>query len=840
MLKHRIALLSICSVVLAAAVLARGPQVADTVVNPLASSQAAAAAGQQTFVGTCQSCHNVGGTGDADRGVPALNTTNLKQGDGDADLFRTIKSGIPGTGMPAYGALSDQQIWQLVSYIRSLQAARAAGPARTAPAANAAAVPGNAAAGEAVFFGAKAACATCHEVNGRGGVVGPDLSNAARLDVAALRQKIVSPNTPLPAAGGGGGFGGRGGRGFGGGGAAVTVIAKTTAGATIRGIRRNEDTFSLQMIDATGKLQLLDKRQLASVSVDPKSLMPEDYGQRLTADEITNVVAFLKAQTGRDEAKIMQAPMASGGLTYERMVNSKAEPQNWPMYWGGYNGMHYSPLTQITAANVSRLRPAWTFPLVTVNADGRPGGVLEGTPLVVDGVMYATGSGNPSTVVALDARTGRELWRWSRQQKTVNPYQINPYSRGVAMLNNRIYVGTLDAALIALDARSGRQLWEVPVADTMEGITITSPPLIVKDKVLVGSSGGEYATRGRLDAFDAASGKHLWRFYTTAGDDDPNSQTWKGDSWKTGGAPTWLTGSYDPELNTVYWATGNPSSQIDRSVRGDGDNLYSDCVIALDPDTGKLKWYYQFTPNDGHDWDSVQALVLVDRVWHGQNQKLLLHADRNSHFYVLDRTNGKFLSGTPYVYQNWNTGFDEKGRPKPLPNSNSSPEGSYLIYPSLGGGTNWQSPSYSPATGWFYLSYQESGQQFASAPATAQRGQQNTGRGRGSNPATRQPADPEPNSGIKAIDVETGKTTWQFPTFQGSLSNGVLATGGNVVFGSVRDGNLLALDAKTGKYLWHYQTGGSHAAAPMSYSINGTQYIGFSAGNVIFAFSLAQ
>jgi alcohol dehydrogenase (cytochrome c) len=227
-------------------------------------------------------------------------------------------------------------------------------------------------------------------------------------------------------------------------------------------------------------------------------------------------------------------------------------------------------------------------------------------------------------------------------------------------------------------------------------------------------------------------------------------------------------------------------------------------------------------------------------VWHGQARKLLLHADRNSHFYVLDRTTGKFLQGTPYVYQNWNTGFDANGRPKPLPNSNSSPEGSYLIYPSLGGGTNFQAPSYSPITGWYYLEYSESGQQFASTPVNPPRGQQNTGRGRGTTAAARQPNDPEPNAGIKALDPETGKTMWQFPIFQGSLTNGVLATAGNVVFGSIRDGNIVALDAKTGKYLWHYQTNASHAAAPISYAIDGKQYVALAAGNVIVSFSLAE
>ena len=524
-------------------------------------------------------------------------------------------------------------------------------------------------------------------------------------------------------------------------------------------------------------------------------------------------------------------------------MKAKSEPQNWPMYWGLYDGTHYSSLSQITSANVNRLRPAWTVPVITtaeVNGRNALGGVMEGTPIVVDGVMYATGSGNPTTVLALDAKTGRQIWQYSRPQKVVSPYQINPYNRGVTILGNRLYVGTLDAALIALDARSGRQLWEVQVGDTMAGFTITSPPLAVKDKIIVGISGGEFPTRGYLTAYDAASGKEAWRFYTVPAPGEPGNDTWKGESWKTGGSPTWLTGTFDPELNTVYWPVGNPSPQMDRSFRGDGDNLYSNSVIALDPDTGKLKWHFQFTPNDGHDWDAVQDMVLVDRVYRGQPRKLLLHADRNSHFYVLDRTNGEFLSAVPFVYQNWNDGFDAKGRPKPRPNSNSSPEGSYLVYPALGGGTNFQSPSYSALTGWFYMSFSESGGQAVSAPATNVPGQQNTGRGRGGAPAIRTAADPEPNSGIKAFDPETGKTMWQFATYQGSLTNGVLATAGNVVFGSIVDGNLVALDSKTGKLLWHFQTNSRHQAAPMSYAVDGKQYVTLSAGNIIMTFSLVD
>ena len=268
----------------------------------------------------------------------------------------------------------------------------------------------------------------------------------------------------------------------------------------------------------------------------------------------------------------------------------------------------------------------------------------------------------------------------------------------------------------------------------MEGFNITSPPLIVKDKIIVGHAGGEYALRGFLDAYDV-SGKHLWRFYTIPAPGELGNETWKGDSWKTGGGGTWLTGTYDPELDTVYWPIGNPAAMTDRSVRGDGDNLFTDSVVALDPDTGERKWHYQFTPNDGHDWDSTEDMVLVDRVWRGQQRKLLMHADRNGHFYVLDRTTGAFLSGTPFIHQTWNKGFDEKGRPMPIPGSNSSPEGSFLVYPTAGGGTNFQSPSYSPITGLFYLEYSEAGAQYVSAPQAPEKGREYLGRAPGRGPA---------------------------------------------------------------------------------------------------------
>jgi alcohol dehydrogenase (cytochrome c) len=824
-MNNRIKLVA-CSVAAMATgvLLAQQAPMSDTVVNPLANNPTAALEGQRTFDGTCQTCHGAAGIGDAARGGPALNTTGLKHGDSDADLFRTIREGVSGTQMPPYKGLRDEQIWQLVSYIRTLQN-RGAAPA----AARGAIVPeGDVAAGEALFYG-KAGCASCHEINARGGVTGPDLSNAGRLAAAAIRQKIVAPNNPLPPA-----PGARGGGGGRGGGAPVTIVAKMPDGREIRGVRRNEDMFSAQIVDATGRLHLLNKLQ-ATVSVENRSLMPSDYATRLTPDEITNIVGFLRMQQGRDQNTIVAQPATAGGVTYQRLMNAKAEPHNWLMYWGDYTGQHYSALTQITPNNARQLKTAWAFPILGGNS------VLEATPLVVDGVMYTTGSGNPATVTAIDARTGRQIWRWTRQQKIVNPYEINPFARGVAILGNRIFLGTLDGALVAVDARSGQTLWEQQVVDTMEGMSITSPPLVLKDMVITGMTGGEYATRGHLDAYDAATGERKWRFYTIPAPGEPGNETWKGDSWKTGGGPTWLTGSFDPALNLVYWAVGNPAPEFDRVARGEMDNLYTNSVVALDADTGALKWHYQFTPDDGHDWDSVQDMVLVDRMWRGEQRRLLMHADRNGHFYVLDRTNGKFLSGTPFIYQNWNAGFDANGKPRPIPGTNSSREGSVLVYPTLGGGTNFQAPSYSPQTGLFYLAFAEGGQVYASSPQEITRGRQYLGRGRAAGPApARGPNQPANNAGIKAIDPETGKTVWSYPLFQGSLTNGVLATGGNVLFVSSRDGNILALDAKSGNYLWHFQTGGNHQASPISYAIDGQQYVALAAGNVIFSFTLQE
>src|SRR5712691_2679108 len=788
-------------------------QQADTTRNPLGNSPAAIAGGQRVYDQTCQSCH--GSSGQGDRG-PALNTGTFTHGREDGDLFHTIREGVPASQMPPFRGLSDEQVWQLVSYIRSLTGS-VAPPAASAATGSG----GDPAAGERLFFG-RAACASCHEVNGRGGVVGPDLSAAGQTPVDALRQKILDPNSSAarPAAGGRGGTVAP----------PQVIVAKTQDGREVRGVRRNEDTFSVQMVDASGQLHLFDKLTLAALRVENMSLMPGDYATKLTRRELDNLLAYLGRLQERDLTKTSAAAIP-GGITFARLLNADAEPDNWFMYWGNFRGTHFSALKQIDTTNAALLQLAWAFPM--------PGdSVLEATPLVVDGVMYTT---QPGTVVALDARTGRQIWRYAREQKVRSPYEINPFNRGAAVLGHRLYVGTLDAVLIALDARTGRPLWETQVADSMLGYSLTSAPLIVKDKVLVGVTGGEFGARGFLDAYDAATGARLWRWYSVPAPGEIGHDTWLGESWKQGGSPMWLTGSYDPDLNLVYWTVGNPGPQIDRSARGDLDNLFSDSAVAIDPDSGQRKWHYQFTPNDGHDWDSCQDLILVDRMWRGEMRKLLLHADRNGIFYVIDRTNGRLLSGTPFVHVNWTTGFDANGRPIAVPGSNSSPAGSFFVYPTLGGGTNFQAPSYSPLTGWIYLAYAENGQRYASAPVPFEAGRQYIGRAAGGDdgPGPR-PGEPLRSAGIKALDPETGRMVWDFKIIQGSLTNGVLATAGNLVFGAVRDGNLVALDAKTGKHLWHAETGANMAASPMSYAVDGRQFVAISAGNTVYAFTLPE
>jgi PQQ-dependent dehydrogenase (methanol/ethanol family) len=782
----------------------------ESQVNRFAGNRQAIEAGQTLYSRNCSVCHGPAAQGD--RG-PSLVSGVFPHGGADGEIFLSIRAGIQGTQMPSFTQLSNDQIWQVIAYLRDLSGI-------AAPAGSAAneKVPGDPAAGKAVFEG-QGGCLGCHVVGSAGKAVGPDLSDAARIPAQQLRAKILNPNQP-PAGGRGGGRGGPP--------PPATVVVTTPDGREYRGARKNADSFDIALIDTNGDYRSFNKSAAGQVQIENQSLMPADYGQRLSPGEIQDVVAYLKTLTGGDPSK-----RATGTkiLSWDRLVNSGKEPQNYMTYWGDLTGKHYSPLGQINAGNVKNLQAKWALPL-TGN------GSTEAIPLVVDGIMYTIGPVAGSLeVLALDARTGRVLWRYQRKQKVTNPNEINRSNRGVAVAGDRLFFGTLDAFLIALDARTGAQLWETKVADTMQGYSITAPPLPVKDKIVTGIGGGEFGISGFLEAYDQATGKKVWRFNTTPQPGEAGHETWDGDSWKRGGAPTWLPGSFDADLNLLYWGVGNPGPDYNGDVRK-GDNLYSCSVIALDPDTGTLKWHYQFTPNDTHDWDSTEDMVLVDRVWHGLNRKLLLHADRNGVFYVLDRTTGKFLAGNPFVRATWVKGWDENGRPITTGNWRSDEKGE-TIYPAVGGGTNFQAPSYSLQTGWMYFMYHDGPENYVSGPTPFEPGAQYNGRGTRRGGAISAGEAP-PSDGIQAFDPETGKTQWKFELAQGGLAPGLLSTAGGVVFAATSEGNFLALDAKTGKALWHFTTGVRMASSPMSYAVDGKQFVAISSSGILYSFGLPE
>ncbi len=392
------------------------------------------------------------------------------------------------------------------------------------------------------------------------------------------------------------------------------------------------------------------------------------------------------------------APLASGlPITYERLLNADQEPGNWLMYSGNYTGWRFSKLNQITAQNARNLRVKWLF-------QGRHNEKFETTPLVVDGIMYLTRPEN--AVYALDALTGRQLWMYEHRNPERTFNCCGRVNRGLAILGTTLFMNTLDMHVIAIDAKSGRELWKTKMFDHMAagGYAAPGAPLVVKDKVIVGMAGGERGVSGFLDAYNPKTGELLWRFHTIPQPGDPNFGTWAGDSWKTGGASTWNTGAYDADTNTLFWGTSNPWPDYFDDNRA-GDNLYSASVLALDPDTGKLKWHYQFTPHDTHDWDSTQNPVLVDTEFLGQPRKVLAWANRNGFFYLIDRTNGKFLSATAFVKQTWNDGFDyeKNGRPKLVPGMEPTPEGNDRVWPGIDGGSNWMAHSYSPLTKLLYV-----------------------------------------------------------------------------------------------------------------------------------------
>ena len=726
----------------------------------------------------CAPCHGFRAQGG--RG-PDLSRGAFRAGDQDSDLQRVISNGVPGTEMGDWAQLGEDNIRRLIAFIRSVNRH------------DNSAVAGDAAHGESLFWG-KGQCGNCHTVGEKGRAIGPDLSRAGRQrSVAYLRESIVEPNKDITP-----GYN--------------SVVVVTKAGKKITGVEKNFDNFSARLIDLSGNVLSFQKEEVASMKRQYTSMMPA-YGSAFAGKDLDDLVAYLAHLDGTKGKPSAASP---GNVA----VPAQTDPNSWVSYGKNYAGWRYSPLQQISAANVARLAPAWIVPT------GEGGN--ETTPLIYGGIMYITGNSNRAW--AVDARTGQRLWSYGKTPPKGLGLCCGEVNRGFAVSGERLFKVNIEDTLVALHPKTGEMLWESMIDDYKKGYSGTVAPLAVKDKVLVGTAGAEFGIRGFVDAYDAATGKRAWRFHTVAGKGERGGDTWgNGDAWTRGGGSTWITGTYDPELNLTYWGTGNPGPDMNGDVRP-GDNLYTCSVVALDADTGELKWHFQFTPHDVHDWDAISDPVLVDLAIGGKKVKALIQANRNGFFYALDRTNGKMLLAKAYTKVSWADSIAPDGKPKLVAGQDPSEEGTKSC-PGLGGGHNWQATAYSPQTGLYYFGTTDGCHMYYKTTQDYIEGQwfqlSTVDDVKGS-PAT---------GAVVALDPTTGNTKWRFEMLH-APSAGMLATAGGLVFTGDGFGYLIALDARTGKPLWRFQTGGSVAAPPVSYAIDGKQYIAVAAGGNVLAFAV--
>jgi alcohol dehydrogenase (cytochrome c) len=539
------------------------------------------------------------------------------------------------------------------------------------------------------------------------------------------------------------------------------------------------------------------------------------------------VIVGLLLVAATDLRVIAQQPQSSAAaVAYVRTEDLAKVPvgENWTSYNGDYSGRHFSRLQQINLSNVAQLRAIWVF---------HPGNSqnLEITPVVIHGIMFVTSANH---VFALDARTGRALWHYQRPVSSGLLDDAAAHkNRGVALWHDSVFVETDDAHLLCLDARSGGLRWDVEYAQKSKQYGATSSPLVVKDQVIVGTSGGDSGVRGFLAAYDPATGKEKWRFWTIPGPGEFGSSSWPGDSYLHGGGTTWMPGTYDPELNLLYWTTSNAAPDFIGDSRP-GDDLYTACVLALDADTGKLKWYFQFTPHDVYDYDANETPVLVDTSENGATRHLLLQANRNGFFYLLDRADGKFVRATPFVKKlNWATRVDESGRPV-LSGRIPTAQGTYIC-PGIDGATNWFSPAYNPGTRLFYVMALESCNDFFAAPREFVHGETyyNTG--------TKLSPHDHPQKILLALSIKDGKPVWTYPQVgNGNSWGGTLTTAGGLVFFGDDSESIEAVDASSGRVLWHFMTGQRFRASPMTYEVDGVQFVAIAAESDIFSFALSR
>lgn len=645
---------------------------------------------------------------------------------------------------------------------------------------------GNAAAGKAYFWG-KGGCGGCHMIYGRGGVKGPDLTSLGKtLTVRRMERALSSP-------GGTPGY--------------QVVSVRLRDGSTLRGFAKNESSYDLQLQDFDGNFHFLRQDDIVEIERDKKPLMPP---VSLGGTELHNLLAYLSSPTPPDHTP--ETPLK----------DMTPGPGDWPTYNGQPGGNRYSPLDEINTGNVSRLAPRWTFQL-------RGAQELESTPVVIGGLMIVS---NSNEAYALDAASGREVWHYRRAVAEGEGAEAQAANRGVAVLGDKIFMATPDAHLLALNWVTGGLVWDVKVADYREEFKITAAPLVVGDLVITGVGFGDLGARGFVVAYKASTGKEVWRFYTMPAPGDPMAKTWVGRALPHGGAATWMTGTYNPEDNLLVWTTGNPCPDFNGEERN-GDNLYSNSVIALKPETGKLQWYFQFTPHDVHDWDAQETPLLVDAVFHGRKRHLLLQANRNGFFYVLDRITGQFLMAKPFVHKlTWARGITPDGRPEVLPGTEPTLKG-VKACPAAEGATNWMSPAWSPATDLFYVQALEKCDIYFKGSAVWEKGKAFRDQIAHEVPGERA------EKYLRAIDVQTGNVVWERPEVgPGETWGGLLATAGGLVFFCDDGGAFAAVDAKTGKLLWHIDMSEPWHASPMTYRVNGKQYIAIATASGIIAFGL--
>jgi PQQ-dependent dehydrogenase (methanol/ethanol family) len=748
---------------------------------------------QKQFDSLCAGCHGEGGNG-GDRAPALLNNRSLRTRT-EAQIRDLIKSGTSG-GMPAF-KLPEGELQSLAQWLRSLN--RSAFDTRPS---------GNAHAGEEFFFG-KGQCSTCHMVHGRGKVNGPDLSAIGRKStVGELELVLENPTSQM--------------------GIHTTptcpswafcpdetwrlVNVKLREGQSLRGFARGRAEHDLELQTFDGRLHFLTDKQYQEITLEPTSYMPP---LQASAEERRNIVAYLSSLGGVQPGALAGVDAA---ISSEAM-NLVLHPQRgeWPTYNGVLGANRHSALDQINAGNARNLQLEWVYSLNVPD--------LETTPIVSDGVMYVTAA---DRVCALVAATGRQLWCYTRSDDSSQSggrRNSGMPNRGVGLLGDRIFFATSDAHLICLNRLTGGLMWDVNMVESAGRYLATSAPLVVGDLVITGIAGGDGPLRGFLAAYKATTGEQAWRFWTVPKPGEPGSETWTGNAIETGGGATWLTGSYDVETGTLYWAVGNPFPATDGDERR-GSNLYTNCVIALDVKTGKLRWHYQFTPHDLHDWDATEPLVLVDADYSGRPRKLLLQANRNGFVYVLDRTTGEFLFAKPFVKKmNWASGYSSDGTPQLLP-ANTPTRAGVKGCPSVRGATNWYATSFNPDTRLFYVMSVEDCSIYRQSHDGGYEGYRN-------------PGDPGLKY-LRAIDIHTGETVWEIPQQGPQEANysGVLTTAGGLVFYGETGGGFAAVDAKTGKTLWTFHGNQAWRGCPMTYMLHGRQYIAVASGSNILSFAL--